>query len=125
MYSQTGDDRFRRKTGARSMDDPADKLCDVRTQTRALQRDLEKLEAHAGIAETALKLRTASPLFEHVYFAHETDPDRKQALIDFERRLHEDKTNRRMRDLYFSVRDAELRKALIAKEREIGELEVY
>jgi hypothetical protein len=86
----------------------------IREQIRALRKELEQLEARAGIRAPADQLRR-HPRFEHARFAHETDSDRRQELwIDFERQC--------MRDLYFSVRDTDLRRALIEKEREIGHL---
>jgi hypothetical protein len=107
-----------REQGDRTM-----KSGEIREQIRARHKELERLEARAGIGAPAEQLRRASPLFKHARFARETDPDRRQELwIDFERRLHEEKTNRGMRELYFSVRDTDLRRALIEKEREIGHL---
>lgn len=103
--------------GGRTMDSGK-----IRYQIRARHQELGQLEARAGIGVPADQLRRASLRFEHVYFAHETDPGPKQALIDFERRLHEEKTNRRTRDLYSCVRDTGLRRALIEKEREIANL---
>jgi hypothetical protein len=104
--------------------DPADKLSEIRTQIRDLQRDLVGLEARAGIAKNAEKLRRDAPHYEFVYDAAERFSDRQRELEEYEERSHEAKTTWRLRDLYFSVRDAELRKELIAKEREIGQLAV-
>jgi hypothetical protein len=104
--------------------DPVDKLSEIRTQLQARQRALVELEARAGIAEIAEKLRTDPPHYEHVYNAAERFSDRQRELEEYEERSHQEKTTRRMRDLYFSVRDPGLRRALIAKEREIGALAV-
>jgi hypothetical protein len=102
--------------------DPIDKLSEIRTQLQARHRDLVELEARAGIAEIAEKLRTDPPHYEHVYNAAERFSDRQRELEEYEERSHQEKTTCRMRDLYFSVRDPGLRRALIAKEREIGAL---
>ena len=90
---------------------------EIREQIRVRHKELEHLEARAGIDVPAEQLRR-----EHAHFAHETDPDREQVFIDLERQLREENTNRHMRDLYFSVPDTDLRRALIEKEREIGHL---
>jgi hypothetical protein len=104
--------------------DPTDKLDEIRKQIQARQRALVELEARAGIAAITEKLRADPPHYEHVFDAAERFSDRQRELEEREEQLHAERATRRLRELYFSVRDAELRKALIAREREIGELGV-
>jgi hypothetical protein len=110
---------------ARAMDHPADKLHEIRKQIQARQRDLVELEARAGVAEAAEKLRTDLPHYELIYDAAERFSDQQREFERQEEQRHRERTTRRMRDLYFSVRELGLRKALIAKEREIGTLDVH
>jgi hypothetical protein len=78
------------------------------------------LEARAGIAETAGKLRAEPPWYFGIYNAAEPYSDEQRELERFEESSHKERTTRRIRDLYFAVSDAELRRHLIAKHREGG-----
>lgn len=54
---------------------------EIQHRIKALVRELEQLEARAAIGVPAEQVRKAQPLVEHVYFAHETDHDRKMQLL--------------------------------------------
>jgi hypothetical protein len=98
------------------------KLNEAREQVKACHQELINLEARAGIAEAAEKLRAEPPDYIGVYDAAEPYSDEKRELEQAEEAFHQQRTNRRMRDLYFAVGDAELRRELIAKDREEGSL---
>jgi hypothetical protein len=94
----------------------------LREQMKVFQKALAELEARAGIAEAAEKLRTEPPNYLGVYDAAERYSDEQRELESYVERSHEEDTNRRLRDLYFAVPDLDLRKELIAKHREEGNL---
>jgi len=96
------------------------KLNEARERIKGCHQDLIDLETRAGIAEAAEKLRDEPPNYLGVYDAAEPYSDEKRELEQAEEAFHQQRTTRRIRDLYFAVRDAELRKALIAKDREEG-----
>ncbi len=104
--------------------DPAGKLNEIRTELRSRQQALQELEARAGIGQTAANLRADPPHYEFVYDAAEPFSDRQRELEDHEEHSHQARTNRRLRELYFSVHDPELRKTLIAEQRRIGDLAI-
>ena len=98
------------------------KLNEARERIKACHQELIDLETRAGIAETAEKLRDEPPNYLGVYDAAEPYSDEKRELEQAEEAFHQQRTTRRIRDLYFAVRDAELRKALVTKDREEGNL---
>jgi hypothetical protein len=100
---------------------PARHACGVKRVFGALLITSE-LETRAGIAEAAEKLRKEPPNYLGIYDAAERDSDEQRELETAEERFHQEHTTRRLRDLYFTVGDAELRKELIAKDREEGRL---
>jgi small-conductance mechanosensitive channel len=95
---------------------------EIRQQMKGCHQALVELETRAGIAETAEKLRTEPPNYLGIYDAAERESDEQRELETAEERFHEERTTRRLRDLYFTVTDAEFRKELIAKDREAGRL---
>lgn len=98
------------------------KLSEVRELAKACHRELVELETRAGIADAAEKLRTEPPHYHLVYDAAEPYSDAQREAERAEEAFHQQRTTRRIRDLYFAVQDAELRKELIAKDREEGTL---
>ncbi len=98
------------------------KLNEAREQVKACHQELIDLETRAGIAEAAEKLRTKSPEYWRVYDAAESYSDEQQEIEEAEEKFHQERTTRRIRDLYFGVPDPEHRKELIAKDREEGNL---
>lgn len=85
---------------------------------------LIQLEASAGIAEVAKRLRAEPPHYEFIYDAAERLSDEQRALEEGEERSHQARITRRLRKLYFSVSDVELRKKLMAKTREMEGLDL-
>ena len=98
------------------------KLDEIREQIEFVHKALIELEIRAGIAEAAENLRTEAPSYIGVYDAAELYSDEQQELAIAEEEFHRQRTTRRLRDLYFAVRDVDLRKELIAKDREEGSL---
>jgi hypothetical protein len=96
------------------------KLNEARNRTKACHQELVELETRAGIADAAEKLRTEPPHYHLVYDAAEPYSDAQREAERAEEAFHHQRTTRRIRDLYFAVQDAELRKELIAKDREEG-----
>jgi hypothetical protein len=94
----------------------------AREQIKACHQELIDLETRAGIAEAAEKLRTAPPNYFLVYDAAEPYSDAQREAEREEEAFHQRRTTRKIRDLYFAVQDALLRKELIAKDREEGSL---
>jgi hypothetical protein len=88
----------------------------------ACHRALVELEARADIAEAAESLRKEPPNYFSVYDVGERDSEERREAEKAEERFHEERTTRRLRDLYFKVSDLELRKELISKDREEGSL---
>jgi hypothetical protein len=97
-------------------------LSKIRERAKACHRALVELETRAGIAEAAEKLRAEPAWYAGIYDAAEPYSDEQQKLVVAEESFHQERLNRRLRDLYFSVHDLELRKTLIAKDREGGSL---
>src|SRR5215468_4199076 len=93
---------------------PSDKLSELRARLRASHGHLVALEARAGTAKAAEELRTEPASYHLIYDAAEPFSDRQNEITDNLERDHQGNTVRQLRKLYFSVRDAELRKALIA-----------
>jgi hypothetical protein len=98
------------------------KLSEVREQAKACHQELVELETRAGIVDAAEKLRTEPPHYHLVYDAAEPYSDAQREAKQAEEAFHQQHATRRTRDLYFAVQDAELRKKLIAKDREEGTL---
>jgi hypothetical protein len=98
------------------------KLSEVRGQAKACHQELVELETRAGIADAAERLKTEPPHYHLVYDAAEPYSDAQREAEQAEEAFHQQRTTRRTRDLYFAVQDAELRKELIAKDREEGTL---
>jgi hypothetical protein len=98
------------------------KLNEVREQAKACHQGLIELETRAGIAEAAEKLRAAPPNYFGIYDAAERYSDEQRELEEAEAKFHQQRTTRRIRDLYFGVPDAKLRWELIKKDREEGSL---
>ena len=98
------------------------KLSEVREQAKACHQELVELETRAGIADAAEELRTKPPSYHLVYDAAEPYSDAQREAEQAEEVFHQQRTTRRIRDLYFATQDAELRKELIAKDREEGTL---
>jgi hypothetical protein len=90
--------------------------------TKACYQALVKLETRAGIAEAAEKLRTEPGSYSYVYDVAERYGDKHRELLEEETTFHQETITRKFRKLYFSVPDAKLRKQLIAKSREEGDL---
>ena len=90
--------------------------------SKACHQALVKLETRAGIAEAAEKLRTEPASYLSVYDAAEPYSDKQRELVEAEETFHQEDITRRLRNLYFSVRDAKLRRQLIAQDREEGDL---
>jgi hypothetical protein len=103
----------------------SEKSTEIREQMKTCQGALVELETRAGIGKAAEKLRNAVPAYWTVYDEAEPYSDKKRELENSLERSHQEETDRRIRNLYFSVRDLELRKALIAKDREIGDLALH
>jgi hypothetical protein len=105
---------------------PACKKSDeTRAQIKVSNLALSELEKLAGIAEAAEKLRAEPPNYIGIYDAAERYSDKQHELERTEEKFHQVRTTRRLRDLYFTVRDTELRKKLIGTEREIGNLAMH
>jgi len=100
----------------------AAKLREIRERAKACHRQLVELEGRAGIADVAEKIRDEPPYFLGIYDAAEPWSDKQRELETAEVTLHQQHLSRRLRDLYFSVQDAELCKELIAKARQEGDL---
>jgi hypothetical protein len=98
------------------------KLREIREQAKACHRALVELEARAGIAEKAERLRTEPANYIGIYDAAEFWSDDLTNLTRAEEAFHEKRMTHRLRDLYFAVDDVELRKKLIAKAREEGSI---
>jgi hypothetical protein len=98
------------------------KLDEAREQVKACHQELIESETRAGIAEAAEKLRTEPPNYMGIDDAAEPYSDEQRELEETEEKYHQERTTRRIRDLYFAVLDVELRKELIAKDREEGSL---
>jgi hypothetical protein len=88
------------------------------------RQTLLELEARAGIAKEGETLRTALPSYERIYDAAEPHSDEQKELERAEEKFHEERTARHLRNLYFRIGNIILRKELIAKHREIGELDL-
>jgi hypothetical protein len=101
---------------------PSSSKLKIRERSKACHLALVELEARAGIAEAAEKLREEVPRYDLVYDAAERDSDEQRELEEEEEKAGQERTTRRLRELYFAIRDAELRKQLIAKHREGGRL---
>jgi hypothetical protein len=95
-------------------------LSKIREQAKACRRRIIELEIYAGIAEAAEKLRKEPASYMLIYDAAEPYSDEQQKLVAEEESFHQKRVIRRLRDIYFSVHDREIRKALIAKNREEG-----
>jgi hypothetical protein len=97
----------------------------LRQQLQARDQELIELEARAGIAEEAEKLRKApaslfpAALDKEMYSDAWHEAMKEEELTE---KAHVRFTDRRLRKLYFTVQDADLRKTLMAKQREIGGL---
>jgi hypothetical protein len=100
----------------------ANKLSEIREQIDGCHRALVELETRAGIAEAAESLRTEPPNYFFAYDVGERHSDERREAELAEERFHQERTNRRLRDLYLKIRDFELRKELISKDREEGSL---
>ena len=98
------------------------KLSEARERIKACHRELIELETRAGIVEAAEKLRTEPPSYFGIYDAAEPYSDEQRELERSEEAFHQQRINRRIRDLYFGIRDVELRRQLIATHREEGTL---
>lgn len=98
------------------------RLSENREQTKACRQELVELEIRAGIADAAERLRTAPPNYYLVYDSAEPYSDAQREAEQAEEAFHQQRTTRRIRDLYFAVQDIELRKELIVKDREEGTL---
>jgi hypothetical protein len=95
---------------------------EIRQRLRDFHDELRELEGRAEIRDVAEKLRSEPPHYHLVYDAAEPHSDEQRDEERAEEDRHKERTTLRIRNLYFSVRDVELRKLLIAKDREIGEL---
>jgi len=98
------------------------KLAEIREQMKACHRALVELETRAGIADAAESLRKEPANYFFVYDVGERHSDERRDAEMAEERFHQERTTRRLRDLYFKVGDLELRKELISKDREEGSL---
>ena len=98
------------------------KLSEARERIKACHRELIELETRAGIVEAAEKLRTEPPSYFSIYDAAEPYSDEQRELERSEEAFHQQRINRRIRDLHFEIRDVELRRQLIVKDREVGAL---
>jgi hypothetical protein len=94
----------------------------IRQQAKACHQALVDLEARAGIAEAAEKARNEPPNYFSVYDAAEPHSDEQRELEAFEEQAQQRRATRRLRTLYFAVPDGNLRKELIARHREEGDL---
>jgi len=93
----------------------------IRDQMKVCHQGLVDLEVCAGIAEAAETLRTEVPFYPGLGVAGESYSRYElRELDEAEEKRHQHRITRRIRDLYFAVRDAELRKELIKKDREEG-----
>jgi hypothetical protein len=97
-------------------------LSEIREQMKACHQALIELETRAGITKAAEKLRTEPANYIGIYDAAEPHSDEQRELVAAEETFHQQRTTRRLRDLYFMVRNSELRKELIVKDREEGSL---
>jgi hypothetical protein len=96
------------------------KLSEMREQIKACHRELIEFETRGGVGEAAEKLRTEPPTYFSIYDSAEPYSDEQQELVRSEEAFHRQHNNRRIRDLYFGVRNVELRRGLIGKHREEG-----
>jgi hypothetical protein len=85
---------------------------------------LQALEKEAGIFEHAEKIRSELAHYEFVYDVGERWSDERNAAIGAEEENHRALTTYRLRKLYFAVENREMRKRLIAQEREVGDRSV-
>jgi hypothetical protein len=99
-------------------------LLEIRERAKACNAELVALETRAGIAAVAEKVRTKPPNYFLVYDVGESNSDERREAIAAEEQHHKELTIRHLRDLYFGVSDVNLRKNLIAKAREEGDLAV-
>jgi hypothetical protein len=95
---------------------------EIRKRCQESHRELIELEDRARIKEAAEKLRNEPPHYHLVYDAAEPFSDEQKNAERAEEDAHKQRTALRMRNLYFSVSDVELRKLLIAKDREEREI---
>jgi hypothetical protein len=93
----------------------------IREQVQACHQTLVELEERAGIAKAAEEIRNELPWYFEIYDAEQYS-DKRRELAAFETQMQQDRASRRLRKLYFEVHDIDLRKGLIAKEREEGDL---
>ena len=93
----------------------------IRQRMKTCHQALADLEARAGIAEAAEEARKEPPNYFAVYDAAERHSDDQRELEAFEVQAQR-RSTRRLRALYFAVPDPSLRKELIAKYREEGDL---
>lgn len=80
------------------------RLDEIRERLVDRQRELAELEAEAGIADAAEKLRSEPESYERIYEIS-----------------HEENINHNLRKLYFSVRDVGLRRDLIRADQEAAD----
>src|SRR5438067_1557289 len=97
-------------------------LAEIRMRAQACHSEVQRLEFEAGINWKMDALRAEPPNFIFVYDVGERHSDEHRSAIDCERQSNADGFKRKLRDLYFSVADLELRKALMAKDRQEGEI---
>jgi hypothetical protein len=90
----------------------------LRKRMKVCHQALAELEVRAGIAEATEKLREEAPDYLSVYDAAEPHSDEQRELEASVEKWHEVDKTRRIRQLYFTVPDIDLRKALITKVRE-------
>jgi hypothetical protein len=96
---------------------------EIRQQMKARRQALVESEARAAIAEAAETLRKEPASYLGIYDAAEPFSDKQRELTDAVESWHAKSVTRRLRKLYFSVQDTDLRQQLIAKTgRKRGEL---
>jgi hypothetical protein len=90
----------------------------IRERIKARHQELVEMEQRAGIHEKAEALRNEPPDYFGFIAGLEWDSDERRRAETAAEEYHADRTVRKIRELYFSVADVELRKALIGKDRE-------
>jgi hypothetical protein len=101
------------------------KLSEIGNKANVCHKALIDLEIRADIADAAEKLRTDPPNYLGVYDAAEPYSDEQRKLERTTENLHHERSIRRLRNLYFGVGDVELRKQLILKDREEGQITIH
>lgn len=97
------------------------KLDEIRELLGARQRELAELEAEAGIADAAERLRSEPASNHLIYDAAEPHGDQMSKMAQNWESSHEESINHNLRKLYFSVRDVGLRRDLIRADQEVAD----